>query len=205
MKKLRKELKKNFNKIFLTSIITSILFIAFGIFLLIKPDTTLKIISYTIGIIMLLLGAFSFSKYISEKEKSINFNLIYAVICIVMGLVLILNPTALATIIPFILGFWIIINSVIKMQYALELRNNENSAWVLTLVISLLILIWGLVFVFNPFAGAMAITQMIGIFIIIYSVLDLVDSVIIHKNVKDICKTIKKEIKTTKKIIDEEK
>ena len=193
MKKLRKELKKNFNKIFLTSIITSILFIAFGIFLLIKPDTTLKIISYTIGIIMLLLGAFSFSKYISEKEKSINFNLIYAVICIVMGLVLILNPTALATIIPFILGFWIIINSVIKMQYALELRNNENSAWVLTLVISLLILIWGLVFVFNPFAGAMAITQMIGIFIIIYSVLDLVDSVIIHKNVKDICKTIKKK------------
>ncbi len=203
---MMKQLKKDFNKMFTTSILTSIIFIAFGIFLLLRPDTTIRIISYTIGIILILLGAFSLGKYYSDnkEKKSIDFNLIYGILSIIVGLVMILNPTALATLIPFVLGFWIVINGVIKIQYALELKKNKNDAWVATIVIALLILIWGLILVFNPFSGAIAITQLIGIFIIIYSILDIVESTLIRKNLKDMGKTIKKEIKKAKKIIEEE-
>lgn len=199
-----KQLKKDFNKIFTTSILTSVVFIALGIFLLTKPDTTIKIISYTIGIIIILLGAISFGKYFSGKKDGIDFSVIYGVLSMVMGLIIILNPTALATLIPFVLGFWMIINSIIKIQYSLDLKNYDNNAWIPTLVIALLTLVWGLILVFNPFGGAMAITQMIGIFIIIYSILDIVESSILHKNIKDMGKNIKKEIKHAKKIIEEE-
>ncbi len=199
-----KKIKKDFNRIFTTSILTSIIFIAFGVFLLSRPDTTLKIISYTLGIVIILLGSISFGKFFSSKREHMDFNLIYGILSIIMGLIIILNPTALATLIPFVLGFWILINSIIKIQYSLDLKKYDNRAWIPTFTIGLLTLVWGLILIFNPFAGAMAITQMIGIFIIVYSILDIVESFILHKNIKDISKSIKKEVKHVKKIIDEE-
>ncbi len=199
-----KQLKKDFNKIFTTSILTSVVFAFLGIFLLAKPDTTIRIISYTLGILIILLGAVSFGKYFSDKKRSLDFNLIYGVLSMIMGLVIILNPNALATIIPFVLGFWMVINGIIKIQYSLDLKKYDNNAWTPTLVIALLILIWGLILVFNPFGGAIAITQLIGIFIIVYSILDIVESTILHRNIKEASKSIKKEIKKAKKIIEEE-
>jgi len=199
-----KELKKDFNKVFTTSIFTSVVFIALGVFLLVRPDTIIRIISNIIGIIILLLGAFSLGKYFSIKEKKVDYNLIYGTICMIIGLVIILNPNALATLIPFVLGFWIIINSIVKIQYSLDLKAHNNKAYVPTLVIGLLTLVWGLILIFNPFGGAVAVTQLIGIFIIVYSILDMTDSVILHKNVKDISKSVKKSIKRAKKVIEEE-
>lgn len=203
-----KTIKKNYNKFFTTSIITSIVFLALGIFLFLKPETTISTISYIIGIIILLLGAFSISKYYTNKNKSnIDFSLIYGILSIIVGIIIILNPTAIATIITFVLGFWIVINSIIKIQYSLDLKNHDNKAWLITLIIGLLTLIWGLVLVFNPFGGALDITKLIGLFIIIYSILDIVECFILNKNIKDITKDIKKEFKKVtkkaKKIIEE--
>lgn len=195
-------MKKNFNKFFTTSIITSVVFIALGMFLFFKPETTIATISYTLGIIILLLGAFSFAKYFQrDKEVGIDFSLIYGILSIIFGIIIILNPNALATIIPFVLGFWVIVNSIIKIQYSLDLKKYENNAWIPTLIIGLLTLVWGLILVFNPFAGALVITKVIGLFLIIYSILDIVECAILHKNIKDITKNIKKEVK---KIIEED-
>lgn len=199
-----KELKKDFNKIFTTSILTSIVFIALGVFLLVRPGTTIRIISYTLGTIIILLGSISFGKYFSGKTRGVDFNLIYGSLCTIMGLVIILNPNALATLIPFILGFWIVINSIIKIQYSLNLREHNSNAYISTLIIGILTLLWGLILVFNPFSGAIAITQMIGIFIIVYSILDLIESTLLHRNIKKFSKNVKKGVKKITKIIEED-
>lgn len=197
-------IKKYYNKFFTTSIITSIVFIALGMFLFLKPETTISTISYIIGIVILLLGAFSVVKHFSDKEQnSFDFSLVYGILSIIVGIVIIVNPTALAKIITFVLGFWIVINSIIKIQYSLDLKKYNNNAWIPTLVIGLLTLIWGLILVFNPFGGALDITKLIGLFIIIYSILDIVECVILNKNIKDIKKEVKKIEKKAKKIIEE--
>ena len=55
---------------------------------------------------------------------------------------------------------------------------------------------------FNPFKGAVLLTQVVGIFIIIYSVLDIISTIAIKKNVADIKEAIENSI-TDAEIIEE--
>lgn len=176
-----------------TSLIISIIFIIVGLFLFIKPDTTISIISYVIGGVLLVSGLFSVYKYFTAEGigSIFNFDLVYGVLLVIAGMFLIVKPNALATLFPIILGIWIIINSVTKFQYALVLKRVKNEDWVYTALVSFLTFIWGVVLLWNPFASALAITQIIGIFIIVYAVLDIIDNFIIRKNIKDILDVFK--------------
>ena len=192
---------ESFKRLFRMSIFTSIFFIALGLFLVIKPDTTITAISYIIGGIIMVTGITFLIKYFSNREQYGLFSgdLIFGVLSIVIGLVLILNPTALAKVIPFIIGVWILISSVTKIEYSMQLKSIDNRAWVYTMIIAIITFIWGLLLIFDPFGGAMAITQIIGIFILLYAILDFIEIFIIRKNLKD----IKKEVKEAIKIIEE--
>lgn len=182
-----------FKKIFHFSILTSIVFIFLGICLFFYPDVVISMISYVLGGIILFTGVSSLIRYFTNKNKGIlfSFDLIYGVFGVVLGGLLVLNPTGLATIIPFILGIWVIVNSIVKMRYSFRLKEYRNSAWFSTFVISLIILLWGLVLLFNPFEGALVITQVIGLFIIVYAVLDLIEVSILKRNIDDTIKRLK--------------
>ncbi len=181
-------MEKKINRMCNVSLIMSIIFIVIGLFLFIKPDTTISIISFVIGGALLLSGIFSTYRYFSSDEiiNAFNFDLIYGVLLFIAGVFMIFNPTALATLFPIILGIWIIINSVTKFQYARVLKKAKNEDWVYTTFISILTLIWGIVLLYNPLKSILAITQIIGVFIIVYAVLDIFDNMLIKKNIKNI-------------------
>ena len=179
-----KKLSKRFN----TSLIVSIIFVIIGLFLFIKPDTTITVISYTFGGILIISGIFSMYKYFTSDGimGAFRFDLVYGVLLLIAGIFLIAKPTVLESFFPIILGIWIIINSVTKFQYSLVLKKASNDDWPYTCIISILTFIWGIILLFNPLKTALMITQIIGIFIIVYAFLDIVDNFIIRKNIKDI-------------------
>lgn len=186
-------MKKIYNKLLYTSLTTGFVFFCFGLFLFLKPEMTINSVSYILGGILIIIGFITFLRYILNNDKvikSFDVDLIYGIVGIIAGLVLILNPTAIATIIPFILGMWIVINSAIKLQYSLNLKQYENSNWKATFIIAIISLLWGIILIFNPFAGAVVITKIIGIFIMVYSFLEITEGILFHKNVKIIKETI---------------
>jgi uncharacterized membrane protein HdeD (DUF308 family) len=127
---------------------------------------------------------------------------------IASGLIIILNPNLIASIIPILIGIIMIINGVSKIQFAAILKSENINNWFFTLLLAIIITCCGIIFVVNPFGGAVAITKMIGICIIIYSIIDMMDFLVIHKNVKDVKKEIngmKKDMEKEIKIIEEEK
>lgn len=189
------ELRKRITKRCNTTFIISIIFVIVGLFLFIKPNTTISVISYAIGGFLLVSGIFSIYKYFSQDGlmNTFNFELVYGVLLSIAGLFLIFNPNLLATLFPIILGIWIIINSVTKFQYALVLKRVNNNDWPYTCLISFLTFAWGLVLLFNPLESVLAVTQIIGIFIIVYAVLDIIDNFIIRKNVSDIIDVFNRE------------
>lgn len=198
-------MKKEFDRVFKMSIISWIVFIILGIFLFAKAELTLKIISYIVGG-TLLLTIIPLTKTILAKEKNYaSFSFITEVFMVVAGIIIILNTELIASIIPILIGILMLINGVSKLQFALCLKGQNVKMWISTLVLALLIMIVGILFLTNPFGGAIAITKMIGLFIIAYSVLDMIDFVIIHKNIKDIKEDVKDVLKEGKiKIIEED-
>lgn len=176
---------KALKKLFGVSLVTSLIFLIFGIFLVFRTEGTIQLIASCIGVILLINGGFSLIKYFKYgKEDHFNVELIYGIVAIIAGFILILNPKTVASILPFILGIYFIITGVTKLKYALEIREYKKENPVFMLILSILTIVCGVLFIVNPFGGAVAITQVIGIFMIVYSILDIVNYVGIRKDMK---------------------
>lgn len=192
-------------KFFKSSIVSSVLLMILGWLLIFKSEATVIIISYIVGGGLIALGVVALLRYIKEtkENKATELDILYGIITMILGVLVISNPKTLASIIPFVLGVCIVVNSSVKIQYAMELKNDNNKLWKATMIVATLCAICGVVLIFNPFAGAQVITKAIGIFIIVYAVLDMVSTITIRRNVMSIKKAIEDTV--TDAVIIEEK
>lgn len=198
------EIKKSFNKIWYGEFASSILFAIIGILLIVWPEQIIKMISTIIGIAIIILGIFGIIRYFRNNERTFNFDLMYGIICVIAGALIITNTKVVASFLPVIIGIWMIGNSVIKIQYAMTLKDYNSNNWLTIMIVSVLTLACGILFVFNPFKGATLLTQTLGIALFAYAVVDIVNSCILKKNMKKFSKQVKEEIKEFKEAVYEE-
>lgn len=187
------------------SLLTSIAFLALGMFIIVKPDTTLEIIANIIGVFIIVAGLGGVLGYFKNKESGGIFTLTYGVVSLVAGCVLILNPQAVIKVLPFILGIFFCIGGAVKLQYAFDLKQYKASKWYGTLVIALITIAIGILFIVNPFEGAKTIMRTIGIVITVYAVLDIINYCVIRqevKNVEEIIKDVGSQDTKNIKVID---
>lgn len=193
-------------KFFRSSIITSMVLIVLGLLLIFQSEITILSISYILGGILIALGVLAIIKFIKNTNTLLKseLDIVYGVVTIILGILIIQNPEAIASIIPIILGISIIISSATKLQYAFELRANKNSLWKTTMIISIISTICGIILLFNPFKGAVVFTKIIGIFIVIYAILDIISTTTIKKNVTIIHDAIDRNIADAEVLNEEE-
>lgn len=171
-------------KMSITSIIFSLLFIVTGIFLLLKPETAINIVCYVLGVILVLWGVVSIIQFFSDKNSTnyLSLNFIFGAFVFIFGIIILIKPSIIASIVPLLLGVWMVINGVTKLSYSLSIyKINRN---IFSIIGSILIIIFGVTLIFNPFEGAKGLTQIIGISLIVYSVLDLAESIAISFGMK---------------------
>lgn len=198
------EIKKSFNKIWFGGFFGSLIFLLIGILLLIKPEQVINVIVDIVGIAIIVLGIFAILRFIKTRKDGISFDLMYGVICIIAGTLITLNVKIVAGFLPVVLGIWMVGNNIIKIQYALTIKEQENSNWIATMVVSVLALGCGILFIFNPFKGATLITQSLGIVLCIYAIADLANSIVLRKEVKKFAKTVKNAASDVKEAVYEE-
>lgn len=192
-------------KFFRSSIAISIVLIILGILLVFQSEFTIMVIAYIIGAILIAIGALAIIKFIQNinNSKKSELDIVYGLGTIILGILVIKNHETIASIIPFVIGIGIIISSSTKLQCAIELKAKNNPQWKMTMVVSIVSVACGVVLLFNPFKGAVLITQVVGMFIILYGVLDIVSTVTIKRNVDAIHKAIEGKMEDVE-IIQEE-
>ncbi len=154
------------------NLVSSIILLVLGIVLLFIPGSIITTILRIFGALIIALGVVSIIN--STKSKTTNAELVYGILMVILGLVFLSNPEVIAGIIPFILGVWIVINSLFKLQVVANLKKTSDD-YVKPLVVNLITLLIGIILMFNPFKGAEAVIMIIGIFMIAYSLLDLLN------------------------------
>lgn len=170
------EIKKGLNKLYSVSLFTSVVILVLGIFLFMYPGLVIKMISVVLGILILIPGITSLIDYFKSKYQP---GLITGVITILISMILIIKTELVASILPFVLGIYFVINGINRFIYAFELKKQNVTNYTVSLVFSILIVICGILFIIDPFEGALEITKITGIFMIVYAVLDLSNSIII--------------------------
>jgi len=177
-------IEKMFKKSGWISILESIVFAILGAILVCKPEGTVKMISYILGAIFIIVGIIKCVNYFyaNGKYNLYNYDLVYGLMAIVIGIVTMMFGNAIVSIFRIIIGIWIIYSSFIRMNLSVTLKNLNMGAWIYSLILAIIMFITGLYVTLN--SGAVIVT--IGIMLIIYSIIDIIEDIIFMKNVKEI-------------------
>ena len=174
-------LEKVLKKTGVTSLVTSIIFAILGIILIANPEGTIKFIAIILGVIFGLVGLYKIVNYIENKGKYDFYNndIAYGVIAIVLGIVTICYSTQIGAIFRIIIGLWIVYSAILRINLSIKLKTIDSNVWIYSLIIALIIAFCGIFIICN--SGAVIVT--LGIVVVIYSVLDAIESIMFLNNV----------------------
>ena len=165
------------------SLLSSIVFLLLGIILVNHPDDTIRVVSYVLGGLFIVFGMARMISYFKSPKEGFeyyDFNLTIASLCIVLGLVILVFGNAIATIIGFIIGIWVVLSAINKINASFRLKDQKIKYWYLPLTIAVLILIAGFYIVFSP----NLIPMTLGAILIVYSVMDIIQDIIFMINMR---------------------
>lgn len=174
-------LEKFLKKTGWSSLLSSVVFAILGIILIVNPEGTVKLISGILGTMFILIGLYKLATYFANREDN-NFydlNLAYGIIAVILGIVTIVYTREIGSIFRILIGIWIIYSSITRMNLSVRLKAIDSKVWLYSLIIALAMFICGLYIIFT--ANVIIIT--IGTIILIYSILDIIESVLFLNNV----------------------
>ncbi len=186
-----KKIEAGFNKLIFAEMVFSVVFALVGIIIFLNSDMTNKTAGVVIGTFFLLSGLFSAFTFVDKNKIPLfRFNLVFGILSILLGIFIMFNPLKLIDFLNMFLGLWFAVECVKKFVYFIRLRSiNEESRKVI-FVSSLVILFLGIVIVINPFKS-IVITKSVGIFIILFNILNLSDLVLLKRKANKFLKLFK--------------
>lgn len=173
-----------FKKMCLTSIITSFGFGVLGLVIAYNPNTTFQVISYVLAGILIAYGVIKILEYFKMKDINSVYSagLSFGVIAVLFGIVVIVCSDMIETMIRVLIGIWIVYSGIMRLGVAIKIHNFnlDNRIWIPVLFIALVMILCGIYIIASP--GVVMMT--IGINIVIYAVMDIIEEVIFMKNMK---------------------
>lgn len=165
------------------SIVVSILLILLSMFLIFKPVQSLNLIMIALGVIVIFYGLIHAVSYFSapKEYKIFSFELVQGVLFIVLGMVIVLNPSLINSFLTYILGAWIMIQSIIKIQLAFNIKTAESRNWIWMLILAVVSFLLGIVVIINPFATIATITTICGIILFVSEIMNIIEAIFVMK------------------------
>ena len=141
-------------------LIAAIIYIVVGLLLIIWPDQARQIVIYAIGAAALLYGGYRIIDYFAKKDQfgSVQLGVALGIACIVLGLFLLFQANVVVALLAGVIGVAIIVDSVLRLQIALNLRLLGGRSWIVLIVTALVMLVFGILLLFNPFTAIRAAT-----------------------------------------------
>lgn len=177
-------MKEAFKRVTVSMICSSIIAFILGLIMVISPGLSMVTMGIIVGIYMIIHGVVLVAiDFKSNMNYSPFDGIVSGILFIILGILLIAMPGILSLALTLALGVWIILTSVGTIRLALVIKG-KNSNWVLILLFGILDLVAGILILFNPFASSISITVLSGAIIMAHSVINIIDMIIIKKNIK---------------------
>jgi len=144
-------------------IISAVVYIVIGLLLVIWPDQARQIIIYAIGAAALLYGGYRIVDFFSRKENlsGVQIGVALGIACIMLGLFLLFKANVVVALLAAVIGVAVIVDSVLRLQIALNLRLSGERGWIALIVTAFITLVFGILLLFNPFT-AVRVATVIG-------------------------------------------
>lgn len=189
-----------------TSIVMSVIYILFGIFMALMPAESINVLCIVLGVLIALNGLIKLIEYF--KNRTFSILLYIALIYLVLGIaVAILAPIIIESAIFIILiGVFFIIKGIADIGYSLDYKRAGFKSWWIDLVFAGVLVVMGVLFLINPFKTNQVLLSFIGICIAVNGIFSLIDlsfqsnkSKKINKEFRDAYNNIKYDIEDEEK------
>lgn len=147
---------KNATKHWYLSLIPGILFIGVGIWVFMTPVSSYLTLSILFSVTIFVSGLSEIIYSISNRKEMDNWGWVLTggIIDLLFGLWLMASPLLSIAILPFVVGFMLMVRSMMAIGLAFDLKDFSDSGWGWLLALSILGLLFSFILLWNPaFAG----------------------------------------------------
>lgn len=155
--------------------IISAIYIAVGVILILHPGVTGIIICRTAGALALLLGGFRVFTALRARGADWFFrlDLVVGVLLLAFGIFALAQPKVVLSILPVVLGVYLVTECVGKIQRAVLLKKWDYPRWWTVLSLGPVTGLLGVLLIVNPFQAVETSLMILGISLLVNGASDL--------------------------------
>ncbi len=143
--------------------------ILFGLVALLRPGVTLAALVLLFAAYVFVDGVFTIIAALRRTERRWWVMLLEGVADIAVGIVTVLWPGITALLLLYLIAVWAIVTGALEIATAIRLRTVIRGEWLLPLA-GIASLLFGLLLLVFPRAGALAIVLWIGAYVLVFGV-----------------------------------
>ena len=153
----------------------SVIMILLGLVLVIWPKMSLSVLCYLIGAVLIIGGIVKLIGYFSRDlyRLAFQFDFAFGILSILLGLVFVVHPEHIISILPIVMGIFVLVDGVLKIQTALDAKTFGLTTWWMIILLAVATCICGLLLIFKPFESAVAMMVLLGITLLIDGIQNL--------------------------------
>ena len=153
----------------------SVIMLVLGLVLLIWPKMSLSVLCYLIGAMLIIGGVVKLVGYFSKDlyRLAFQFDLAFGILSILLGVVFIIHPEHIISILPIVMGIFILVEGVLRIQTAMDAKTFGLSTWWMMILLAIATSACGLLLIFKPFESAIAMMMLLGVTLLIDGVQNL--------------------------------
>lgn len=172
------------------AIFTQILVILLGIVLLFNPETTARTVCYIIGMIIMAAGVIKILSYfLTSFENNWQKNsFVSGAVLVMVGILFMVKVEVIMSIIPIIMGIFVLLSGVGKLQAVFDLRRMKSDGWIGLLIIAIINIALGGLLFSDVIRAAKLMIRVVGACMIYSGVTDLVNIIYMSKKMSDYIK-----------------
>lgn len=165
----------------------SALLAAAGLFLIVRPDFSAAAIGWIAGVLLIAFGAFRLIGYFSRDlyRLAFQFDLIYGVMLVTVGILILTKPAHLMTILCVISGIYVMADGLLKLRIANDAKQFGIGRWWLIGSAAALTVLLGLLLLFRPADSAVLAIRLLGAVLLTEGVLNFLTAVMTVKIVRN--------------------
>lgn len=177
------------NNILKGEIISSVFYVLLGLCLILIPTQTVDVICKVVfGLILIGVGIYHIYIYIRGKASATIMDLLSGVVVFVLGVFLFMTPSIVIKLLPWMLGAFVLVDSLWKFKGAFLLKKGGQKSWSVLLIGSLIFIALGIVILFGRFPKIMTLLIFSGWVLVCDGAVDIILFIIMKLGLRKIAK-----------------
>lgn len=146
----------------------SVLYVLFGLGMVIWPENAKRVVCYAAGILCIAYAAFRL--IMSWRAAQFVFfgpGVVWSVVLLLLGFLMLIKSNAVSAMFTALIGLSITVDSLVKLQMAWQLKKYNIPRWKGDFIGAAALLVIGIFLLFDPFSGAKLMTTVVGCILIL--------------------------------------